>query len=161
MAIDGVETECSLISLAARSEIFVVAIPPTPTTLGVIDRSVIDALPNGSLFVLLSRMAVIDQDALWRRVQAEELRVAIDVFDPEPPPPDAWFRHHPNVLPTPHIAGSAMHAHKRCFSEACADTLTVLQGGEARHLASAKDKMLYNGSLGGGPPSSHDVEGRG
>ena len=50
----------SLTELAQGTDILVVAIPPTPSTQGVIDASVIDALAPGSLFVLLSRMAVIE-----------------------------------------------------------------------------------------------------
>jgi D-3-phosphoglycerate dehydrogenase len=137
----------SLVELARRSDILVVAIPPTPSTIGVIDAEVIDALARGSLFVLLSRMAVVQQDALWRRVRAEELRAAVDVFDPEPPPPDAWFRRAPNVLPTPHIAGSPQFANERCFAEACADALRVVRGEAPRHPATVRDKLLYEGTL--------------
>ena len=105
-AADGVTRASSLVELAQGSDILIVAIPPTPSTLEVIDASVIDALPTGSLFVLLSRMAVVEQEPLWRRVRAEELRVGLDVFNPEPPPADAWFRTASNVFPTPHIAGN-------------------------------------------------------
>ena len=97
--------------------------------------------------VLLSRMAVVDQAALWQRVQAGELRVALDVFDPEPPPSDAWFRRDPNVLPTPHIAGNVQWAHERCFREACADAVRVLNGEAAQYGATARDKRLYEGTL--------------
>jgi phosphoglycerate dehydrogenase-like enzyme len=144
---DDVIRAGSLVELARTTDILVVAIPPTPTTLGVIDAQVIDALAPGSLFVLLSRMAVVEQDALWRRVQAGELRAAIDVYDPEPPPTDAWFRRDPNVLPTPHIAGNVQFAHERCFAEACADAVRVLNGEAPRHLATVRDKRLYDGTL--------------
>jgi len=144
---DDVAPAGSLVELAATSDIFVVAIPPTPTTLGVIDGDVIDALAQGSLFVLLTRMAVVDQDALWRRVAAEEIKAAMDVFDPEPPPRDAWFRRAANVLPTPHIAGSTMFAHERCFTEACADAVRVIQGEAPRYDATVRDKQLYEGTL--------------
>jgi phosphoglycerate dehydrogenase-like enzyme len=137
----------SLVELALRSDILVVAIPPTPTTLGVVDAAVIDALPPGSLFVLLSRMAVVEQDALWRRVRGGELRAAVDVYDPEPPPGDAWFRRSPNVLPTPHIAGNVQFAHERCFLEACADAVRATAGEELRHAAGDRDKRLYDGTL--------------
>jgi phosphoglycerate dehydrogenase-like enzyme len=146
-AAEGVVLESSLTDLARVSDIFVVAIPPTPATLGVIAADVIDALPSGSLFVLVSRMAVVEQAALWRRVQAGELRAAVDVFDPEPPPPDAWFRRSPNVLPTPHIAGHVQFAHQRCFTEACADAARVLAGEPARHAATVRDQRLYDGTL--------------
>lgn len=144
---DAVTPVGSLVDLARSSDILVVSIPPTPTTLRAIDASVIDALAPGSLFVLLSRMAVVDQDALWRRVRAGELRAAVDVYDPEPPPPDAWFRRDPNVLPTPHIAGNAQFAHERCFAEACCDALRVLRGEPPHHAATIRDKRLYDGTL--------------
>ena len=61
----------------------------------------------GALFVLVTRMAVVDQEALWRRAEEGEIRAAIDVFRPEPPLADASFRRSPFVQPTPHIAGDA------------------------------------------------------
>lgn len=146
-AADGVTRARSLVDLAGNSDILVVAIPPTPSTLGVIDAEVIDALAPGSLFVLVSRMAVVEQDALWRRVRAGELRTALDVFDPEPPPDDAWFRRAPNVLPTPHIAGNTRFAHERCFREACFDTVRVVRGHAPQHAATVRDKLLYTGRL--------------
>lgn len=144
---DDVRDTPSLVDLASESDVLVVAIPPTPSTLGVIEAAVIDALPTGSLFVLLSRMAVVEQEALWRRVRDEEIRAAVDVYDPEPPPADAWFRRDPNVLPTPHIAGNVQFAHERCFREACIDTARVLRGEPPLHAASPRDQHLYAGSL--------------
>jgi phosphoglycerate dehydrogenase-like enzyme len=144
---DRVTRTASLEELAGESDILVVAIPPTPSTLGVVDARVIDALAPGSLFVLLSRMAVIEQAALWRRIRAQELRAAIDVFDPEPPPPDAWFRRAPNVLPTPHMAGNVQFAHERCFRRACEDAIRVLSGRFPHHPATARDKQMYEGTL--------------
>jgi len=145
-AADSVRRYDSLVDLARESDIFVVAIPPTPTTMGVIDAHVIDALAPGSLFVLVSRMAVVEQDALWRRIRTEEIRAAIDVYDPEPPPQDAWFRKAPNVLPTPHIAGNTPFAHERCLTEACADTVRVLNGARPLHAATPRDKGIYEGA---------------
>jgi phosphoglycerate dehydrogenase-like enzyme len=147
---DSVTRAGSLVDLARGSDILVVAIPPTPSTLGVIDASVIDALAPGSLFVLVSRMAVVEQEALWRRVRAGELRAAIDVFDPEPPPSDAWFRREANVLPTPHVAGNVPFAHERCLTEACADAVRVVNGEAPHHAATVRDKRLYEGTLAGG-----------
>jgi phosphoglycerate dehydrogenase-like enzyme len=144
---DGVTRAGSLVELASSSEIFMVGIPPTPATIGVISADVIDALPRGALFVLPTRMAVVAQDALWRRLQAGEIRAAIDVFDPEPPPADAWFRNHPNVLATPHIAGNARHAHRRCFSTACEDAVSVVAGGDALYPVGRHDTKLYEGLL--------------
>jgi phosphoglycerate dehydrogenase-like enzyme len=146
-AADSVTRADSLVDLARTSDILVVAIPPTPSTLGVIDADVIDAFATGSLFVLVSRMAVVEQEALWRRVRAEEIRAAIDVYDPEPPPGDAWFRTADNVLPTPHIAGNVPFAHERCLREACADAVRVVKGEAPHHAATVRDKGIYDGTL--------------
>jgi phosphoglycerate dehydrogenase-like enzyme len=147
LAADDIARVDSMVDLARGNDILIVAIPPTPTTLGVISADVIDALAPGSLFVLLSRMAVVEQNALWRRVEAGELRAAIDVYDPEPPPEDAWFRRDPNVLPTPHIAGNTQFAHERCFREACEDAMRVLSGVPPQNPATDRDKRLYDGTL--------------
>ena len=146
LARDAVGRADSMVDLARGCDILIVAIPPTPTTLGVISAEVIDALAPGSLFVLLSRMAVVDQDALWRRVEAGELRAAVDVYDPEPPPGDAWFRGAANVLPTPHIAGNVPFAHERCLAEACADAVRVVNGDAPRHAVTLRDKATYEGT---------------
>ncbi len=135
----------SLVDLASVSEILVIGIPPTPATQGIISRAVIDALPKGALVVLVTRMAVVEQAALWRRVEAGELMVAVDVFAPEPPPTDAWFRRHPHVLPTPHVAGDTIYCHRRCFTDACQDALAVLTGNQPRFGALAWDDDVYQG----------------
>jgi phosphoglycerate dehydrogenase-like enzyme len=142
----GIENVPSLSDLAARSEIFVVGIPPTPATQEIISAEVIDALPKGALFVLVTRMAVVAQEALWRRAEAGEIRAAIDVFAAEPPPADASFRTSPFVLPTPHIAGNTAYCHRRCFTTACADALAVLAGQKPLYPASVWDDQLYRGA---------------
>lgn len=147
----GVEPVSSLEELASSSEIFSIGIPPTPATLGIISADVIDALPRGSLLVLATRMAVVEQEALWRRAEAGEIRAAVDVFDPEPPPRQATFRTSPHVLPTPHIAGNAGYCHRRCFTTAAADALAVLTGEKPLYRATPHDEMVYEGRLASKP----------
>ncbi|MEM7538196.1 MAG: NAD(P)-dependent oxidoreductase [Chloroflexota bacterium] len=137
----------SLVELAQFCEIFVVGLPPLPNTLGIINREVIEALPKGSLFVLPTRMAVVEQAPLWERIEANELAAAIDVFAPEPPPPDAWFRRHPHVLATTHMAGGTDFCHRRCFTDACKDAIAVLKGEAPRFQATKRDYLLYEGKL--------------
>ncbi|MBA3416918.1 MAG: hypothetical protein H0U10_16990 [Chloroflexia bacterium] len=144
----GVGRAATLEELAAGCEIFIVGIPPTPATEGIISASVIDALPRGSLFVLVTRMAVVAQDALWRRAEAGEIRAAIDVFAPEPPPPDASFRTSPFVQATPHIAGNTHVCHRRCFTTACEDALATLAGRAPVYPVSVHDAKVYDGVVG-------------
>lgn len=145
LAAAGVGRADSLGELAAWSEIFVVGIPPTPATRAIIDAAVIGALPRGSLFVLPTRMAVVDQKALWARTRAGELRAAVDVYDPEPPAPEAPFRTDRNVLPTPHMAGNTSAAHHRCFTTACAEAVAALEGRGLRYAMTPVDAAAYAG----------------
>ena len=46
---DDVVRAASLSELAERSDVFVVAIPPTPSTLGIVDGEVIDRLATGAI----------------------------------------------------------------------------------------------------------------
>jgi phosphoglycerate dehydrogenase-like enzyme len=142
-----VERAQTLVDLAARNEIFVVGIPPTPATQQIISREVIEALPTGSLFVLVTRMAVVDQEALWRRCERGEIRASVDVFSPEPPAADAAFRGWPNVLPTPHIAGDTSYCHRRCFTTACEEAVAVVRGGPVRYAVTVRDEESYQGTL--------------
>ena len=136
----------SLVDLAAGSEIFVVGIPPTPATEGIINQAVIDALPKGSIFILVTRMAVVEQEPLWRRAEAGEIRAAIDVFAPEPPPADASFRTSPYVIPTPHMAGNTYYCHRRCFTTACTDAIAALTGAPLTYEVTVRDDQLYQGT---------------
>ena len=143
----GVEPVESLVELARLSEVFVIGIPPTAATLQIISPNVIDALQKGCVFVLVNRRAVVEQEALWRRSQAGEIRAAIDVFATEPPPSKAWFRQHPNVLATPHIAGGTDSCHRRCFTTACKDVIVLLTGGKPCFTATIWDDDCYQGRL--------------
>jgi phosphoglycerate dehydrogenase-like enzyme len=141
----GVRRASSLTELAGGSQIFVVGIPPTPRTLRIIDRAVIDALAPGSLFVLVTRMAVVEQEPLWARLAAGEIRAAVDVYDPEPPPADAPFRAYPNLIPTPHMAGNTVQSHRRCFQVACEEAVRVVEGESTAFELTPRDAAMYAG----------------
>ena len=144
----GVRRVESLRALAEASEVFIVGIPKTPATLSVVNREVIDALPRGALFVLVGRMWTVEQEALWRRTRAGEIRAATDVFLPEPLPADSPIRADRNVLPTPHLAGNTVQANRRCFTLACADAIAALEGRPLRYAVSVEHAALYAGTAG-------------
>ena len=133
IAAAGGRKAADLAAMAARSEMFFIAIPPTPETIGIIDREVIRALPHEAVFVLVSRMAVVEQPPLLERLQAGELRAALDVFSPEPPPPDDPLRTLPNVIHTPHRAGTTYGAHRGVFTGQCEDARRHFAGEPLRY----------------------------
>jgi phosphoglycerate dehydrogenase-like enzyme len=122
-----------LVAMAARSEVLFIATPPTPQTVGLINRAVIEALPDGAVVVLVSRMAVVEQAPLLERLQSGELRAAIDVYEPEPPAWDSPWRTLPNVIHTPHRAGNTRGAHQGIFLAQCEEARRCLAGAPLRH----------------------------
>lgn len=122
-----------LVAMAAHSEIFFIATPPNPQTIKLIGRAVIEALPTGAVFVLVSRMAVVDQVPLIERLERGELRAAIDVYEPEPPEPDSPLRRLPNVIHTPHRAGLTAGAHRGVFTAQCGEARRFFAGEPLKH----------------------------
>ena len=99
-----------LAELVKDSEIFVPMLPLTDNTRGLVTADLINALPRGSLVVQVTRAAVCDTDALYRRVLNDELALAADVFAEEPVPLDSPLLGRHNVVHTPHNAGRTRDA---------------------------------------------------
>lgn len=122
-----------LVQMAGRSELLFVATPPNPTTIGLISRAVVEALPAGAVVVVVSRMAVVEQPPLIERLTRGELRAAIDVYEPEPPPADHPLRLLPNVVHTPHRAGHTRGAHNGVFTAQCEEAGRLFAGEPLRY----------------------------
>ena len=99
-----------LSELVTDSQIFVTMLPLTDSTRGLVTADLINALPRGSLVVQVTRAAVCDTGALYRRVLNDELALAADVFDVEPVPLDSPLLGRHNVVHTPHNAGRTRDA---------------------------------------------------
>ena len=99
-----------LSELVRDSEIFVPMLPLKEDTEGLVTAELIDALPHGSLVVQVTRAAICDSDALYRRVLNDELALAADVFKPEPVALDSSLLGRDNVVHTPHNAGRTIDA---------------------------------------------------
>jgi phosphoglycerate dehydrogenase-like enzyme len=106
----GARREFRLEELVADAEIFAPMVPHLPATEGLISADLVDALPVGCLVVCVTRMQVIDAKALRRRVLADEIALATDVFDIEPLPLDDPLLGRHNVVHTPHNAGRTIDA---------------------------------------------------
>ena len=59
----------------------------------------------GTVFVNVSRGAIVDSEALIARLKKNDMIASLDVFEPEPVPVDSPVREMTNVFLTPHIAG--------------------------------------------------------
>ncbi len=111
-----VRREWHLDELVKDAEIFAPMVPLTESTRGVVTADHINALPKGCLVVLVTRAHICDVDAIRKRVLADELSLAADVWDVEPLPLDDPLLGRHNVVHTPHNAGRTIDAN-RAWSE--------------------------------------------
>lgn len=100
-------TQTSLDNIFAQCQVVVCLAPITPKTQGLIGARELALLQPGTVFINVSRGAVVDSDALIARLQQGDIIAGLDVFDPEPIPPESAIRHLPNVFLSPHIGGYA------------------------------------------------------
>ena len=63
----------------------------------------LDLIRSGSVFVNVSRGAIVDSAALIQRLKRGDIVAGLDVFDPEPIPSDSEIIHLPNVFLSPHV----------------------------------------------------------
>jgi len=104
---DGVEPVERLDDLLPRADIVVLLVPLTDQTRGFIDGKRLGKMKHGALLVNAARGPVVDTDALVEGLNAGRIQAAVDVTDPEPLPPGHPLWSAPNLLITPHIAGSS------------------------------------------------------
>ncbi|MYC95704.1 MAG: hypothetical protein F4X14_12105 [Caldilineaceae bacterium SB0661_bin_32] len=84
-------------------DVVVCLVPHTPRTEGMLGKEELARLRPGAVFVSVSRGKVTDSAALIDRLKQGDIVAGLDVFDPEPVPPDSEILQLPNVFLSPHI----------------------------------------------------------
>ncbi|OKK06000.1 hydroxyacid dehydrogenase [Streptomyces sp. CB03234] len=92
--------------LCARADTVSIHAPQLPSTRHMIGAEQLALMPDGATLINTSRGSLVDEAALLRHLTTGRLNAVLDVTDPELPPPDSPLYTLPNVLLTPHIAGS-------------------------------------------------------
>jgi phosphoglycerate dehydrogenase-like enzyme len=88
-----------------QADFLVVTTPLTPETRGMIGAREIALLRPTAGVVNMGRAAVMDYDALVAALRAEKLAGAVlDVFNPEPLPPESPLWDAPRVVIVPHVS---------------------------------------------------------
>jgi len=90
-------------AVLAGADYLVVTTPLTPETRGKVNAAELDAMRPGAGVVNMGRAAVMDYAALCTRLDDGRIGGAVlDVFDPEPLPPDSPLWRQKNLVITPH-----------------------------------------------------------
>jgi D-2-hydroxyacid dehydrogenase (NADP+) len=111
----GVHGYAALPELARGAHWLVIACPLTESTRRLVDAGVLCALARGACIVNVGRGGVVDEQALLEALASGQVGGAhLDVFAQEPLPPDSPFWDLPNVLVSPHNAGSSRQYAQRC-----------------------------------------------
>jgi len=92
--------------LMRRSTIVSLHAPVLDSTRGMIGARQLKAMPDGATFINTARGALVDHDALREETISGRIDAILDVTDPEPLPTGDRLYDLPNVIITPHIAGS-------------------------------------------------------
>jgi D-3-phosphoglycerate dehydrogenase len=113
--------EPDLTTLARRSDVLSIHAPANDSTRGLVNRTVLEALPRGSVVVNTARGELLDLDALLDLLESGHIHAAaLDTIDGEYDPDfqthfgksrvATYARTHDNLVLTPHIGGSTLDA---------------------------------------------------
>jgi phosphoglycerate dehydrogenase-like enzyme len=89
-----------------QAEVLSLHAPALPATRHMIGEAELAALPPHATLINTARGSLVDTAALERACSSGRVDAILDVTEPEPLPPDSPLYDLPNVLITPHIAGS-------------------------------------------------------
>ncbi len=115
----------------AQADAIVVAIALTPDTTHLMSDAELAACKPGALLVNVARGPIVDQQALARALASGQIGgAALDVTDPEPLPADDPLWESPNLIVSPHYAGSGSPRSLQRLAQGVADNIRRLQAGE-------------------------------
>jgi len=118
-----------LAEVFAVSDVVSLHQPLIDATRGQIDRELLALMRDGATLINTARGGVVDGAALRAELASGRIRAVLDVTDPEPLGADDPLWEMPNVVLTPHIAGS-MGSELHRIGEACLDEVRRFAAGE-------------------------------
>lgn len=120
-------------SLAARADWIILCCPISELTRHLVDAAVLEAMPRGGHVINVGRGGVVHEPSLVDAIRSGHLAGAyLDVFEQEPLPADSPFWDLPNVMVSPHSAGSSRGQSERSV-RMFLDNLPRWMRGEALH----------------------------
>jgi phosphoglycerate dehydrogenase-like enzyme len=125
--------------LFAWADIVSVHAPELPSTRHLVDAARLARMHDGAWLINTARGSLVDTDALTRECVSGRLCAFLDTPDPEPLPADSPLYDLPNVVLTPHIAGSLGTEISRMGDLAVAEIRRFLAGEPLLHEVSAAD----------------------
>lgn len=114
--------------LCAVSDVVSLHAPQLPATEGMIDGRRLALMRDGATLINTARGALVDTPALTAELVSGRLNAVVDTIEPHLPPADSPLYDLPNLLLTPHIAGSFGNETRR-LGDAALDELARYAAG--------------------------------
>ena len=126
---EGVE-QASLEEVFSESLLVSLHAPLTEETRGLVERGLLERMPEGAYLVNTARggMVVMD-DLLWALEDGPLAGAALDVLPHEPPPADHPLLANPNVILTPHAAYYSLEAEEEARTKAARNVVAWAREG--------------------------------
>jgi phosphoglycerate dehydrogenase-like enzyme len=119
--------------LCATSDVVSLHAPQLPATRHMIDRRRLALMPDGATIVNTARGPLLDTEALVDELATGRLNAVLDVTDPDPVAADSHLFDLPNVLLTPHVAGSVGNELRRMTDSAIGEVARYAAGVAFAH----------------------------
>jgi phosphoglycerate dehydrogenase-like enzyme len=119
----------ALEDLFERSDVVSLHLAHRPATTELIGRALLGRMRPSALLINTARAELLDSAALLDALRSGSLAgAALDVFAPEPLPPDDPLRQLPNVILTPHVGFRTPEATRRSIETAVQNLLGYFTG---------------------------------
>ena len=113
--------------------------PVTSITKGLVGKKYLDLMHSGAYLINTSRGELIDEDALVEALTHKKIAgAALDVFETEPVGAASPFLQFPDVILSPHVAGSTKESNERIAVAAAQAVIDVLSGKTPQHVCNSE-----------------------
>lgn len=140
--------KATLEELLKRSDFVSLHVPLNESTRGLIDREKLSLMKQTAYLINTARGGVVDEAALIEALKSGRIAgAALDVFEPEPLPPDSPLFECPNLIMTPHVGAHTYEAILRMNMMAAESIVDFFSGRIPKHVVNTAviEKLLEIG----------------
>ena len=123
--------------LLPKAEVVILILPASAESQHLIGAKQFALMRQGTLLVNAARGPIVDTDAMVAALNAGRIRAALDVTDPEPLPEEHPLWKCPNLLITPHVAGSSPQFAARALRIAAEELRRYMAGEPLQNVVQA------------------------
>jgi phosphoglycerate dehydrogenase-like enzyme len=122
-------TYASIEEILKKADVVSLHLPLTRETEGIINAAMLALMKPTAVLINVGRGPLVDETALAEALTNKRLAMAaVDVFSQEPPPKNHPLFGLPNVILTPHLAGSTLESAMRIIDMTLGNLSRVIRG---------------------------------